>query len=268
MATLESLGSPPAQNVRVEKFRSRSFRFYYRVQPVLVPGLRNAQFAYRDLLESRVTREVRWLDIGCGRRLLPDWMPGSEETQSRIIGSARAAFGIDPDFASLKDNRALDMRVAGDSNHLPFADCSFDLLTANMVVEHISDPDALLREARRILKPGGVFIFHTPNSRSYATFFSTLVPESWKKRLIGFLEGRKEEDVFPTFYRMNAASRIRAIAERNGLRTAELRMTESSAQAVMLGPAIILELLWIRILRISVFRGWRSNIIAVLQKDK
>lgn len=251
----------------VDDFRSRSFGFHDRIQPFLVPGLRNAQFFYKDLLEHHIKSSVSWLDIGCGRRLLPEWMPQADEHQSRIVRSARSAFGIDPDFASLTDNRVVPMRVAGDCGRLPFAPASFDLLTANMVVEHVSDPDALLREAWRILKPGGLLIFHTPNLHSYATLLSTFVPDSWKKKLIGFLEGRKEEDVFPTLYRMNVPSRIQAIGARNGFKVRELHMTESSAQAVMLGPLVILELLWIRMLRFSFLSGWRSNIIAVLQKE-
>jgi SAM-dependent methyltransferase len=237
------------------------------VQPLIVPGLRNAQFAYKEVLERRVKLADRWLDIGCGRRLFPDWMPQAEEHQLRITRSARWVFGLDQDFASLTDNRIVPLRVAGDCSRLPFADGSFDLLTANMVVEHVADPDSLLRDAHRILKPGGFLVFHTPNLHSYATFLATLVPESWKKKLVGIIEGRKDEDVFPTHYGMNVPSRIRSLAGKNGFRVTQLDMAESSAQAVVLGPMVILELFWIRILRLSLFRGWRSNIIAVLQKD-
>jgi len=263
-ATGESYPSPPS---RIASLRKLSFRFYERVQPWIAPGLRNAQFAYRDLLEDHVKLAERWLDIGCGRRLFPDWMPQANEHETRIIRSARSAFGIDPDFASLIDNRTMPVRVLGDGSILPFADDSFDLLTANMVVEHVADPDALLREAHRILKPGGLLVFHTPNLRSYATFLSKLVPESWKKRLVGVIEGRKDEDVFPTHYRMNLPSRIHALAEKNGFRVTLLNMQESSAQAVVFGPLVLFELLWIRILRFRLLRGWRSNIIAALQKE-
>ncbi len=256
-----------SQRSRMESLRGRFFRFYDRVQPLIVPGLRNAQFAYKEMLERHVQQADRWLDIGCGRRLFPEWMPHAEEHQLKITRSARSVFGIDQDFASLADNRTVPMRVAGDCSRFPFADSAFDLLTANMVVEHVADPDALLRDACRILKPGGLLVFHTPNLISYATFTATLVPESWKKKLVGIIEGRKDADVFPTHYRMNVPSRIYALAKKNGFRVSQLDMTESSAQAVILGPLVILELFWIRILRLSPFRLWRSNIIAVLQKD-
>ncbi len=247
--------------------RSALFAFYNYAQPLLCPELRNAQFAYKETLESRLSRDTLWLDIGCGRRLLPDWIPASEQAQALLVGLPRGIFGIDSNLASLRDNRILKNRVAGDSCGLPFADNSFDLVTANMVVEHVADPDELLREVRRVLKADGIFLFHTPNLRSYATLMATLVPERMKVMLIGFLEGRQEKDVFPALYSMNTPRRIQEVAERNGFRVVELNMTESSAQAVMLGPVVLFELLWIRLLRWRIFRGLRSNIIALLQKN-
>lgn len=249
----------------MNRFRSACFGFYEWARSVIAPGLRNAQFEYREVLGSLIKKETSWLDIGCGRRLFPEWMPGAEQAQLELVGRARMCVGIDPDFASLADNRLLRNRVAS-SSRLPFADGSFTLLSANMVVEHVEGPDVLLREARRVLGKDGIFVFHTPNLRSYATFLATLVPESWKTRLIHYMEGRKEEDVFPTRYRINTEREIREYAALHGFRVLDMRMTESSAQAVMLGPVVVAELLWIRLLRVRAMENLRSNIIAVLQK--
>jgi ubiquinone/menaquinone biosynthesis C-methylase UbiE len=249
----------------MNRLRSACFGFYERARSVIAPGLRNAQFEYKEMLGSLIKRETSWLDLGCGRRLLPEWMPDAEKVQLELAGRARLCVGIDPDFVSLADNHLLKNRVAAGSR-LPFSEGSFTLLSANMVIEHIEDPDVLLREARRVLGKGGIFVFHTPNLRSYATFLATLVPESWKARLIRYMEGRKEEDVFPTRYRMNTEQKIREYAARHGFRVLDVRMTESSAQAVMLGPLVVAELLWIRLLRVRAMAGLRSNIIATLQK--
>jgi SAM-dependent methyltransferase len=246
--------------------RKRLFKFYYRVEHLLTPGLRNAQFAYRDILLAKLSSTTLWLDIGCGRRLFPDWMPGAEEAQVDLRARLKTTFGVDPDFASLRDNKFVQNRVAGDSCSLPFADASFDLLTANMVIEHISDPVALLAEVSRVLKPSGIFLFHTPNAHSYSTGLARMVPEKWKAWLIGFFEARKEEDVFPALYQMNTPRRIRELAGTAELRLLELMPVESSAQGVMLGPLVALELLWIRLLRFSAFKNLRSNLIVILQK--
>ena len=93
-----------------------------------------------------------------------------------------------------------------------------------------------------------------------------VVPESLKVRLIAYLESRKAEDVFPTLYRMNTPGKIRDLSRSASLELAELLRVESSAQSVMLGPLVIFELLWIRLLRFSSFRDLRSNFIVVLRK--
>jgi SAM-dependent methyltransferase len=250
----------------MENLRKKLFRFYYRAEGLLAPGLRNAQFAYLELLKTRLAHGTRWLDIGCGRRLFPDWMPDAEKEQAVMQTWMKASFGLDPDIASLRDNRFVRYRVAGDSGSLPFADGSFDLLTANMVVEHVAQPRALLCEVSRVLTPNGIFLFHTPNALSYATLMARLVPEGLKVRLINFLEDRKVEDVFPTLYRMNTPGRIVELSRSTSLRVVELNLVESSAQAVMLGPLAVFELIWIRLLRLSAFRNLRSNLIVVLQK--
>jgi len=50
-------------------------------------------------------------------------------------------------------------------NHasLPYADAEFDLVTCSEVIEHLENYRALLREAGRVLKPGGLFVVTTPN---------------------------------------------------------------------------------------------------------
>jgi SAM-dependent methyltransferase len=250
----------------MDNLRKSLFRFYYRAAGLLVPGLQNAQFAYLELLKTRLAPDMRWLDIGCGRRLFPKWMPDAEKEQAALQNSMKATFGLDPDIASLRDNRFVRYRVVGDSGSLPFADTSFDILTANMVVEHIAQPQALLGEVSRVLKPQGIFLFHTPNALSYATLMARIVPEGLKVRLINFFEDRKAEDVFPTLYRMNTPGRIVELSRSASLDVVELIRVESSAQAIMLGPLVVFELFWIRLLRLSAFRNLRSNLIVVLQK--
>jgi SAM-dependent methyltransferase len=54
--------------------------------------------------------------------------------------------------------------------HLPFADDSVDLVTLLAVIEHFpNSPRLVLEEARRILKPGGLFIVDTPNAGYFGT---------------------------------------------------------------------------------------------------
>jgi ubiquinone/menaquinone biosynthesis C-methylase UbiE len=80
--------------------------------------------------------------------------------------------------------------VLGNIQRLPFKDACFDLVTTNVVVEHVSDPGALLAEVHRVLKPRSLFLFHTPNFWSYCTLLAAIIPNRIKIRLAGFLQAR------------------------------------------------------------------------------
>jgi ubiquinone/menaquinone biosynthesis C-methylase UbiE len=58
-----------------------------------------------------------------------------------------------------------DLRVA-DAEHLPFADNTFDIVYSYGVMHHSPDTAQCLREARRVLKPGGearIMVYHHPS---------------------------------------------------------------------------------------------------------
>jgi ubiquinone/menaquinone biosynthesis C-methylase UbiE len=150
--------------------------------------------------------------------------------------------------------------------HLPFDAASFDFVTANMVVEHLEDPSAALREVHRTLKPKGKFLFHTPNVRNWVIRLASLTPDGIKRKAAVFLHGRKETDIFPTHYRMNTPEAVRELAERNGFRVVELATVNSSATFIMLGPVVLLELLATRLLESKRGERYRTIIIAKLEK--
>jgi ubiquinone/menaquinone biosynthesis C-methylase UbiE len=52
--------------------------------------------------------------------------------------------------------------MAGDAMNLPFEDNTFDYVVAGEIIEHIEDPTTFIKEAMRVLKPGGVFSLSTP----------------------------------------------------------------------------------------------------------
>lgn len=55
--------------------------------------------------------------------------------------------------------------VLADAARLPFRDRSFDLYASFETIEHVADDRAAVREARRVLAPGGVFLCSTPERR-------------------------------------------------------------------------------------------------------
>ncbi len=124
--------------------------------------------AFRALLrsiEARMIGEREWqrpiLDLGCG---------DGHFAQAAFTQPLDA--GIDPSAPALAEasRRGMhrDLRL-GDSAAMPFPDGAFATVLSNSVLEHIPDIDATLRETHRVLKPGGVFVFTTPNQH-YAEY--------------------------------------------------------------------------------------------------
>jgi len=242
-------------------------KLYAKARDVIAPGLRSSQFVYRETLFSSVGQNLRWLDMGCGHQIFPQWSPTAEQDQFEIVSRCEMLAGIDYDFRSLQQHRALRYKVRGDIERLPFRDQSFDLVTSNMVLEHVREPQLLLAEVHRILHSGGSFLFHTPNALGYTTLTARLLPDFVKLKLVPYLQARPAEDVFPTFYRFNSPGRINSMVRNAGFRVAELRFVENSAQTVMLGPLVVFELMLIRMLRLQLFRKLRTNLIGILKKE-
>jgi SAM-dependent methyltransferase len=57
--------------------------------------------------------------------------------------------------------------ISAVGEHLPFEDNSFDIVYSSNVLEHVQDPDKVLQESIRVLRPGGILHFEVPNFMSY-----------------------------------------------------------------------------------------------------
>jgi SAM-dependent methyltransferase len=157
-------------------------------------------------------------------------------------------------------------RVLGLGGALPFVDGSFDLVTANMVVEHVRDPRSFLADVHRVLRPGGAFLLHTPNRSYYLVWLAARIPEAAKRGLIYLLDTRREKDVFPTFYRMNTPARIQRLAEECGFHVERLSVQGSSGSFGRLGPLGWLECVILK-LNCAVSGGrFQSNLLAILRR--
>ncbi len=141
------------------------------------------------------------LDVGCGIRPY-EWI--FEEQVSEYVGvDSHAGAGVD---------------VIAQAEALPFEDASFDCLLCSQVLEHANDPYAAMREAWRVLRPGGVAFVSThgvtnyhPNPDDYWRWTHTglarlfdqtgawawieVVPNGGTASALGYLLGRQAEAV-------------------------------------------------------------------------
>ena len=229
----------------------------------IAPGLRNSQYEYAAALSERLRTHGRWLDLGCGHDFLPTWMA----PDARNVDTSRwQAIGIDMDRSSIRRHHGLDGRVVGNIERLPFRENRFDLITANMVVEHVQAPGLLFREIARVLRPGGSVIIHTPNESGYTTRLTQLIPERMLAPAAALLLGRAPEDVYPTFYRANSKPTLERFAGESGLVLDRFRFVDSSPQLIRIPPLMLAELALIRTLDRPALQSRRACILATMTK--
>ncbi len=191
-----------------------AYRERYRA---IRPGWRSSGDQLETMVRSHVAAQSSVLDLGCGRG-------GVVELLWREV---RLAAGLDPDSPSLNEHRAHGMPVIrGVGERLPFVDESFDLVVSLWVLEHLQEPVDTFREVRRVLRPGGHFVFLTPNMRNplmVANRIGKALP-GLQRRLVPRFYGRDEADTFPVRYRANTVEAVRAHARASGLEVYDLRV--------------------------------------------
>ena len=86
------------------------------------------------------------LDLGCG--------PGAYTDALRARGARVTAVDNDPTALEVDGARVADALVA-DASALPLPDASVDGVVCSNLLEHTPDPEAVLLEIARVLRPGG-----------------------------------------------------------------------------------------------------------------
>jgi 2-polyprenyl-6-hydroxyphenyl methylase/3-demethylubiquinone-9 3-methyltransferase len=116
---------------------------------------------------------ARVLDVGCGAGFLAN----------DLAQQGFQVMGLDASESSLAVARQYDATgavqyQAGDACNLPYADESFDAVCAMDFLEHIEKPQQVITEIARVLKPDGLFFFHTFN-RNFLAWLIIIKGVEW-----------------------------------------------------------------------------------------
>jgi SAM-dependent methyltransferase len=125
--------------------------------------LGNPSYVWRFGQERRLDMVRRYLDLE-GARVL-DIGCGLGAYVRRFSDFTDDAYGIDIDAPRVVEGAQNGVARLGIalSEHLPYADDSFDGVLLNEVIEHVGNDRATLSEALRVTKPGGKVIVFAPN---------------------------------------------------------------------------------------------------------
>jgi ubiquinone/menaquinone biosynthesis C-methylase UbiE len=167
-------------------------------------------------------------DLGCGM--------GGFAVAASLAGAQVTAMDYNPAYCGITALRAarhaLHLPVlCGAGEQLPLPDAAFDLLTAWDVLEHVQRPDALLAEARRVLRPRGLLVltainrfafrdphYHLPLINYLPRPAAELLIEAAGRRKGGRFRDRQRLSEMHYF----TLGQLRRLAAKHGLRVVDL----------------------------------------------
>jgi SAM-dependent methyltransferase len=206
--------------------------------------------AYEQRVDSLLKPGGTLLDAGCGRTV---------PVLKKYLGRAGRLIGVElVDFTDVPPG--IDTYNA-DLAKLPLPDASADLIMSRSVFEHLTDPESVYREFSRVLRPGGAVVFLTANMWDYGTLVARLVPNRFHAKIVKHVEGRAEEDTFPTAYKTNTPGDVERLAAAAGLRVESFQYLSQYPNYLMFNGALFFlgmcfEKLISRFESLRFLRGW------------
>jgi ubiquinone/menaquinone biosynthesis C-methylase UbiE len=170
-----------------------------------------------------------------------------------------------PDYCHIARLRArryglnLPIAVAA-GEHLPYPAATFDLITCLDVLEHVASTDEVLREMRRVLKPGGIVLTTIPNRRAFRDPHYHLPLINWLPRPLA-------EAIVRRSGHSKSGGPLQDRQELSELSTYTWAAFKRAAEAA--GFAVCDQVLWrISHGEIRQLHGWRRAALAFTQKTR
>jgi SAM-dependent methyltransferase len=226
-----------------ERFYPREFRgMYERLQ---------------DRIDTIVRPSDVVLDAGCG---------SGRVFAHGLSGRAQRVVGVDVTDEP-RGNPNIDDWAKADLRHLPFSRETFNLIVMSHVAEHLTEPQQVISECARVLRPGGRLLLLTPNRWHYVPLVAQAMPHALHVRFNRW-RGVDAQDVFPTQYRANTASRLLELCSDAGLEVQSLDRFETEPEylAFHLVPYTLGVGYERAVNRLDTLAGLRVNLLLVARK--
>lgn len=198
-------------------------------------GWRGGTEEFFSLLAGYIKPGSAVLELGAG----PD-----NQASAWLADRAGRLDGLDVDPA-VASNPHLESAMVYDGRDWPIADAQYDTVVCNYVLEHVIDPQRLADEVARVLRPGGAFVFRTPNAWNYVSLIARLTPHWVHEKIANRVRALDDEasDPYPTVYRMNTAGSLRRVLGSAGLVEERLYAIEKQPSYGMFHPLAFLTLM-------------------------
>lgn len=224
-----------------------------------------------DEVRSRNEGACQVLDIGCGCGIGRNSQFQWAIRNALDTGQGGKFWGLEPDEgiqteAGLFDNFQHALMETAD---LP--ENSIDVAYSSMVMEHVADPTAFLSALQRCLKPGGVYLFATPNAKSFVPLMTKVLHQLRLDELVlKLVRGKQEieEYHYPVQFLFNTPGQIAKHASQHGFESPGCAFVEGTGSySYFRGPLKILRYPLMAKRRILKRRDRLSTLICRIEKS-
>lgn len=212
---------------------------------------------FRQEIEHNLNSGSVVLDLGAGAGIVEQM--NFKESVAKVCG-----VDLDPRVVT---NPFLHEGKIGTGERIPYENSTFDVVFSDNVLEHLDDPKAVFTEVARVLRPGGVFLFKTPNKSHYMPLIARLTPHKFHT-FVNRLRGRAEVDTFPTRYKANCKRDVTKCSNDAGMVVKELMLIEGRPEYLRIAaPLYLIGILYERLVNSTEFlAGFRILLIGSLTK--
>lgn len=166
----------------------------------------------RKEVANNITKDIKFIDLGCKDGYLLD---KAKELSLDVHG-----LDISDNIVKILNKQGFKVKKADLREKMPYEDNYFDIVSCQQVIEHLTDPEHLIKECYRVLKQDGLMILSTPNLASIGSRLRLLFGK-YPLQL-----GPCKRWHFGHHYRLFTLPILKQVLERNGFSIEKVRGTE------------------------------------------